>query len=124
MHIENTGNRVVKNQFIRFEFPAGSQILNFFLSQSPNELGVKLDDDGKLSANEKKYVVSHLRGGLKVGLRFIIAGVYGAPKINPFNQEGDVKFVSRAVTIGANHVSRTREFIVLWILFLLIPRAF
>jgi hypothetical protein len=59
-----------------------------------------------------------------VGFRFVIAGPYGEPTLHPFNEEGDVKFLPRAVSVAADHASRNREFLLFLIMSLLIPQVF
>jgi len=124
-NVENTGNTVVKRQFVRFTFPAESRILEKFFEPSPErELGVEEADLPELNNNEIRYQVAHLEAGQKIGFRFIIAGPYGEPTLHPFNEEGDVKFLPRSISTAADHTRRSREFLRLLIMFSLIPQVF
>jgi hypothetical protein len=124
-NVENTGNTVVKKQVIRFAFPLESQILETFFDPSPErELGVEIANLSELRNNEVSYQVAHLEAGQKVGFRFVIAGSYGEPTLHPFNEEGDVKFLPRAVSVAADHTRRSREFLLFLIMSLLIPQVF
>jgi hypothetical protein len=124
--VENTGNKVVKDQYIRFEFPKGTDILNSFFEPTPErETNVEELQDPDLELHEKRYRIGHLERKQQVGYRFILTGsTRGNPKLHPFNEAGDVDFVHRSIRKISEEMDDITRFVTLFLLFLIIPQLF
>jgi TRAP-type C4-dicarboxylate transport system permease small subunit len=122
-NIRNTGTKVVKNEFLRFEFSAGSQILDAYTEPTPpSEYGVSEITAPLLDPNQRKYCVSHLEKTQAVGFRFILAGKSDPdPKLFPFNEEGDVEVTAASVSRAADDGRIAVSFIQLFLLSLIVP---
>jgi len=112
--LENTGNTVVKNEYVRFRLPDGSKILEMAADPTPEpELGVSEILEPSLSSMERRYKIGHLEVGQTV--RFLIATDGGAwnswTEIYPFNEEGDVLFQRRDIARAREDVEEVRPFI-------------
>lgn len=109
--IYNSGNTVVKDEEIRFEFPTGAEIIETrFDPPLKPEVPVEAVD---ASVSNPKYRLRHLERGQRVGFRFVVAssGVLARPELHPFNEAGDVDFApGRADDVARDdarsHVSR------------------
>ncbi len=124
--IKNTGNKVIKNEFIRFEFPQGTELIDFYYDPKPErELDVSEVADPELQSNEKKFKIGHFEHGQKVGLRFILSGnVDIEPRIHSFNEEGDVEFIPRSISKALDERLQVTRFIHLYLLFIIVPSIF
>jgi hypothetical protein len=112
--VENTGNTVIKNEYVRFKLPAGSKILEVATDPAPEpELGVSEVLEPGLSNMERRYKIGHLEVGQNV--RFLLATDGGAwnswAGIYPFNEEGDVLFQRRDIARAREDVEEVRPFI-------------
>jgi hypothetical protein len=96
--VENSGNRVVKNEQLRFSFPPGAQIIEAVpTSQPEREMGVARRPDLEQSASEAVFTIGQLERGQSVGLRLSVAARDVAGwKVVAHNEEGDVDFHERA----------------------------
>jgi len=123
--VENTGNTVIKKQQIRFEFPTSVEIVDHFFDPEPQpEIGVeRLKRNG--AANERKFSIGHLDKTQAVGFRFIVTSPE-LPELtlHPFNEEGNVEFTPRTVSVIADERYHVRVFVVLFILFTVVPPVF
>ncbi|MDQ0749653.1 hypothetical protein QF034_003884 [Streptomyces africanus] len=96
--IENTGNRVVKNEHLRFSFPAGAQIIEAVPTSAPErEMGVVRRSDLEQDRNEAVFTIGQLERGQSVALRLSVSArdITGW-KVVAHNDEGDVEFHERS----------------------------
>lgn len=121
--MKNTGNTVIKNQFVRFEFPKETEILDTFFEPSPpKEFGVTELHDAELERSEVKIKIAHLEKQQHVGIRFVIDGSAGEQlKILPFNPEGDVDFAAASIARARDEKNTLERFLLVAALYLLIP---
>lgn len=98
--ISNTGNRVVKHQFVRFEFSPGSQILSSRLDPAPpRELSAVRVGDREIGSWEAVYEIGHFEKGQDVTVKILASGRNLEDwKIYSFNDAGDVEFQRRDVS--------------------------
>lgn len=124
--IKNTGNSVVKAEFIRFEFGHGSRILDAYMDPPPpREYGVSEVSDGDVIQHERRYRISHLEKQQKVGFRFVLSDAPETePTIIPFNDEGDVEVAAASITRAADDRRLVEQFMYLFILSLIVPPVF
>ena len=124
--VENTGNMVVKDHYIRFEFPKGTDIVDSFFEPTPErEINVEELQDPDLELHEKRYRIGHLECKQQVGYRFILTGSTRVdPKLHPFNEAGDVDFVHRSIRRISEEMDDITGFVTLFLLFLIIPPLF
>jgi len=117
-NVENTGNRVVKEEFVRFQFDEKSQILEPFFDPKPDqELDVAEVESEGSAMNEKRYRIGHLESGAKVGIRFVLNhSQKPTVTVVPFNKEGDVAFLPRSQKKAADDRQRIIRFT--WLAFL------
>jgi hypothetical protein len=96
--VENSGNRVVKNERLRFSFPQDARILEAVpTSQPEREMGVVRRPDLEQDMSEAVFTIGHLERGRSVTLRLSVAArdITGW-KVVDHNEEGDVDFHERA----------------------------
>lgn len=96
--IENTGNRVVKDEYLRFSFPPGVEVIDAVPTSAPErEMGVARRPDREQSRGEAVFAIGHLERGQTVALRLSVSGqnIEGW-KVVAHNDEGDVEFHERS----------------------------
>ena len=121
--ISNTGNRVIKGQQIRFSFPEENQVLEAYLSPTP-EPELKVERISSLNPQEVIYKVGHLERDQDVQFRFVTAGENGTKwKAVPSNEEGDVDVQKRGVAEKKDDRTHVRPFVISVFLFLTVPYA-
>lgn len=121
--ITNTGNRVVKNEEVRFAFSSGSRILDAYFEPTPEpELRAAFVDSSSEAALERKISIGHLEATQEVTARLIVAG-QGDPeyKVHGFNEEGDVKFQRRDASRINQEQDHVVPFIVTLIFLIVLP---
>jgi hypothetical protein len=125
-NIKNTGKKVIKNEFIRFEFPKGTNIIDFYFDPKPQrELDVSEIKDNELETHEMRFKIGHIEHGQQIGLRFLTSGNSSAfPNIHFFNDEGDVEFIPGSIRKLADERIQITRFIQLYLLFLFVPSIF
>lgn len=123
-NVENTGNLVIKNNYIRFEFNQEIEIMEFFFEPKPErEMGVEEDLKTELETCEKRFIIKHLDRNQQVGFHFILASSKEVRiKLHPFNEEV-VDFVPRSISKVSNQKEQITSFVTLYLLFLLLPSA-
>ena len=124
--VENTGNKVVKDEYIRFEFPKGTDIVDSFFEPTPErETNVEELQDPDLELHEKRYRIGHLECKQQVGYRFILTGSTRVDlKLHPFNEAGDVEFVRRSIRKISEEMDDITRFLTLFLFFFIIPPIF
>ncbi|MFG1609550.1 hypothetical protein [Actinoplanes sp. NPDC049265] len=98
LRVTNTGNRAIKNQFLRLRFPDKAKVLEFRPEPKPEpELNVDDVSDFEALAIERRYQIGHLEVGQSVSFLLVADGGDWTrwSSIYPFNEEGDVEFVRR-----------------------------
>jgi hypothetical protein len=122
--VSNTGNRVVKDHEIRFPFPEGARLLEHYVNPKPEpELGVELLADELVDGKQQcRYRIAHLEREESVVFNFVTAGGdLGDWKPRSFNQEGDVDFQRRDVSIVKEDQEHLRPFLTISLLAIAIP---
>jgi hypothetical protein len=122
----NTGNRVIKNQYIRFEFgPLTTMIDEGRDPPAPRELGVEQARTPDLPRNETRYVIKHLERRQEVDFLLVVAGKdAGEPVPYHLNDEGDVDFIPRDVARVTEDIEHVQPFAFWLFLFLFVPSIF
>ncbi len=124
--VKNTGNSVIKSEYLPFEFADGSRIIDAYTEPSPpKEYGVSEVEDAGLRQHERRYLISHLEKQQQVGFRFVLTDVTEPePKIIPFNEEGDVEVTVTSISRAANDQRLIEQFVYLFVLSLIIQPIF
>lgn len=126
INVKNSGNTVVKNEQLRFNFGSGTRVVdNYFDPEPERELGVKENPDQGLQEFERQYLISHLERARDVQFRFIISGKI-EPKISihDFNESGDVSFIPRLYAGEENNRYHVVSFLRLLLLYYIVPPVF
>lgn len=124
--VKNTGNSVIKSEYLRFEFADGSRILDAYTEPPPpKEYGVSEVEEAGLRQHERRYLISHLEKQQQVGFRFVLTDMAELePKIIPFNEEGDVEVVVASISRAADDRRFLGQFVYLFVLSLIIQPIF
>jgi hypothetical protein len=125
-NVRNSGNTVIKNEFIRFKFSDGSQVVDFYYDPKPErEMGVGEVQEPDLQEHEKKYKISHTESGQEVGFCFVLTGRKELDvTLHPFNEQGDVAFLPQSVSRAADDYYSVKRFITLYIWLIILPVVF
>jgi hypothetical protein len=123
--VENTGNRVVKDQHIRFKLPAGTHVLEAILDPEPEpEIGVHEERIEGAPQQHPQYRIAHLERKQSVGWRLIVTGPEAASWTPiPKNDEGDVDFVERGVQRALEDAEHVDPFFKILLLLVFLPSA-
>jgi len=120
--VENTGNRVIKNQYLRFQFDNQSALLeDVYEPDPPKEYSVdRIHDQNERL--ERRYLIGQLECEQKVGIRFVLSSE-NSPQLEVFpkNEEGDISFVLRSQKKAADERQQITRFIFLVLLWYLFP---
>ncbi len=123
--IENTGNMVIKNQYIRFEFSEETDIVDFFFEPKPeSEMGIEEVQDTQLGKHERRYKIGQIERGHKIALQFVVNSTNMQLKLHPFNEVGDVEFVPRSVSKSYDEKDKITRFLTLYLMYILVPEVF
>jgi hypothetical protein len=124
--IKNTGNSIVKGEYLRFEFAEGCEVLDSYTEpRPPKEYGVVEIYDRDLLSNERRYLIAHLEKQQQVGFRFILTkAVDPEPRVIPFNEEGDVDFSATSISRASDDRRLVEQFIRLFLLSIIVPPIF
>jgi len=122
----NSGESVVKLQDIRFEFPETTRILDFYFDPQPQpEMKVEKIYDPSIKEFEKKCRIGHIEKDQQLGVRFIVTGDSEVSLIpHPFNENGDVEFISRSTAKTLSEKEQISRFLSLFVMYFLIPPIF
>lgn len=122
--ISNTGNRVIKDQQIRFSFPEDTQVLESYLSPTP-EPELKVERSPSPNPREVIYKIGHLERDQDVQFRFVTAGESANKwKAVPSNEEGDVDVQKRGAAEKKDDRAHVKPFVISVFLFLTVPYLF
>jgi len=124
--VQNSGNRVVKQQSLRFDFGEAATVVDAYLDpQPPTEYGVDEVFDPALPKSERKFTIKHLEREQSVGFRFVVSGTLESEvRIHPFNEEGDVDVLPGTIAKARDDRVALERFIVLFLLGMIIPPIF
>jgi hypothetical protein len=114
IRVENTGNTVVKNEYVRFKMPDEAKILEISPYPTPEqELGVSEDDSLVLGPRERRYKIGHLEAGQNVSFLIVTDGGAWAAwqDIHPYNEEGNVLFEQRDIARAKEDAEEVQPFI-------------
>jgi hypothetical protein len=96
-HVENTGYLVIKDQYLRFHFPASTIMDIFTIKEPPMELGVEKAPLEQPRPTDARWLIGHLEKGQSVTFGFLVAGPTAiAPEIFSHNPEGGVEVSPRS----------------------------
>ncbi|WP_405773037.1 hypothetical protein [Streptomyces sp. NBC_01538] len=120
--VANSGNRVVKGQRIRFQFPQDTRVLESYLSPLPEpELKVERESTQRDGVT---YSIGHLERKQEVQFRFVVAGDSAHRwKATPSNEEGDVEVERRGVAEKKEDSTHVKPFLISLFLLLTVPYA-
>jgi RIP homotypic interaction motif len=112
--MENTGNTLIRNEYVRFRMPSEARILEITSDPAPEqELGVSEDESLATSHAERRYKIGHLEA--KQSVSFLIVTDGGAwhswQDIHPYNEEGDVLFQQRDIARAKEDAEEVQPFI-------------
>jgi hypothetical protein len=94
--IANTGNRTVKNQQVRFEFPRDTRVLEATADPKlPREIGLVRDVGREEGAWECCFTIAHLDPSAEVTIDLVATGAASSPAVVGHNEAGDVQFQRR-----------------------------
>lgn len=129
--IENTGNTVVKNEYLRFELPSQATLLEMSPDPTPEpELGVEEVDEPPFSRPlrpidsqpDRIYRIGHFEAGQIVSFLIVTDG--GAwntwDDIHPYNEDGGVPFQQRDIARAREDAEEVLPFIRMVTAFLLL----
>ncbi|MFD6939701.1 hypothetical protein ACFWAP_26580 [Streptomyces goshikiensis] len=124
--VENTGNRVVQEQQLRFRFPDGTQVLDAAVSSRPEqEMGVARHPEREESAREAVFAIGHLERGQFVAFRLLASGRdAGNWDVIPHNASGDVDFHERSADRRRDDREHVPAFLALAFLLFTVPPLF
>jgi hypothetical protein len=123
--VENTGTTVIKSQDIRFEFLPETRILDSSFDPVPQpEMKIEMINDSTLKFHEKKYRIGHIERNQSVGFRFTVTSTKDVHlELYPFNESGDVDFISRSVSKVDDEKEQVTKFLTLLIMYFVIPQS-
>ena len=117
-NVENTGNQLVKDELIAFEFAEGTQVLDLKLDPTPRpELRVKRLEAVETATPEAQFAMGLLAPGQQIGFRFVLSHTTKpSVRIHPHNENDAVEFIPRAVSKERDERQSLNRFIWLWML--------
>ena len=125
--IENTGNKQIKNQEIRFEFIGNVEILDVFYSprRIEPEMEFKELSESSLGKNERKFTIGFIKPKDKLGFRFIVQGSKNESldfKYHTKNNDDDVNFIKVEEKKVSDDIEQARSFLMYCLIaFVLFP---
>jgi hypothetical protein len=119
----NTGSSIVRDQQVRFEFPAGTEVLDWSVDpKPPKELGLNsanVNDDGP---NEKTFTFKHMEKTQKVIFHFVVVGDSpGEVRVYGYNAEDDVQVVAGEIGAATDDRRILERFLFIYLMTIFIP---
>jgi hypothetical protein len=114
IRIENTGNTLIRNEYIRFRMPSEARLLEMAPDPAPErELGVSEDESFAPSQTERRYKIGHLEAGQSVSFLIVTdgGGWISWHDIHPYNEEGCVPFQQRDIARAKEDAEEVQPFI-------------
>jgi hypothetical protein len=112
--VENTGNTLIRNEYVRFRMPSGARLLEMAPDPAPEqELGVSEDESFASGPTERRYKIGHLEAGQSVSFLIVTDGGtwYSWHDIHPYNEEGGVPFQQRDIARAKEDAEEVQPFI-------------
>ncbi|MGW4240976.1 hypothetical protein [Nocardia sp. NPDC004722] len=105
--VTNSGHLVVKNQYLRFSFPSGCQVLKTYLvGDPPIELGVEEAPLEQPRQTDRRWRIAHLEKNQSTAFGFLVSGPAAKPPaIFGHNDEGGVELVSKGKLARENNAA-------------------
>jgi hypothetical protein len=121
----NSGSSVVRNQRLRFEFPKGSEILDYKIDpEPPKEVGLAPFDSGRDDKNEKTFSFLYLERVRKINFHFVVAGdTSSGIQLFGFNEEEDVEVVPGDVGMAADDRKILESVLLIFFMTLFVPHV-
>lgn len=115
--VVNTGNRVVKSQYMRFSFPEGSTILDGFLVDDiPPEYAVTDAPLEGSKSGDRRWRIGHLEKGASVTFGMLVSASSPArPEVFPHNESGDVRVTAGTLVAEEDDAAQIAPFVT-WLL--------
>lgn len=122
----NNGNTVIKNQYVRFEFTEGADVIDFYFDPKPEkEYGVEDNQEMDLEKHERRFKIDHLEQKQKIGFHFILTGPNDVDvKLHPYNEAGNVEFIPSNISKSEDDSYLMYRFITYYLMYALIPPIF
>lgn len=115
--LQNTGNRVIKNERVRFAFPPEVKIVEAYLAPEP-EPELKVSTEQAVGDHEQVYSIGQLEKGQAVNFRLVATGKNAADwKAVLSNDEGDVAVEERDAPRTQENATHIAPFLI-WTLLL------
>jgi NADH:ubiquinone oxidoreductase subunit 3 (subunit A) len=128
--VENTGNKILKGQYIRLASPEGTKILDVKYSPEPErEMEFKVNADN-LKANEYACTIGYIKPKQKVGFHLLIENPQNSSiTLSPHHKSStdndeDVIFDSGLKNKADDDKEIIRTFLVLVLIFIILPTPF
>ncbi|MFD4573484.1 hypothetical protein ACFWNK_13510 [Streptomyces sp. NPDC058417] len=124
--VENTGNRVIQEQQLRFRFADGSEVLDAEATSAHEaEWGVLRRPDLEQGVREAVFAIGHLERGQRVTFRLLASGRdSGRWEVVPHNPLGDVDLRERSTARMKEDREHMPAFFALSFLLLAVPPLF
>ncbi|QNP71688.1 hypothetical protein IAG44_21150 [Streptomyces roseirectus] len=121
--VENTGNRVVKDERLRFRLPTGTQIIEAVPTSAPErEMGVARRPDLEQDTGEAVFTIAQLERGQTLALRLSVSSPdISGWKVVAHNDEGDVEFHERSAARRKQDREHVPAFFTLAFLLITVP---
>ncbi|KND31575.1 hypothetical protein IQ63_25800 [Streptomyces acidiscabies] len=121
--VENTGNRVVKDEQLRFRLPTGAQVIEATPTSAPErEMGVVRRPEREQDAGEVVFSVAQLERGQTLALRLSVSAPdVSGWKVFAHNDEGDVEFHERSAARRKQDREHVPTFFTLAFLLVAVP---
>ena len=124
--VKNTGNAVVKDQYLRFQFDERGNVLDSYTDPvPPKEFGVAEAPELDQRPYERRFKIQHLEKQQQVNFRFVISGPPEREvKLIPYNPEGDVEVTAASISRTADDRRAAELFVFFFVLTLILPPVF
>lgn len=121
--VSNSGNQVVKNQFLRFSFPVGSTILDTYLiNEVRPEFGIEEAPLENQNARDHRWLLGHLEKGEFAEFGMLVAAREAAPpEVIGHNEEGGVELKSVAAAAREDDATHVEPFLYYTALSIFVP---
>jgi hypothetical protein len=123
--VTNTGNQVVKKQYLRFSFPEKSTVLDTYLVESaPPEFGVQDAPLENQDPSDFRWLIGHIEKGESVEFGMLVVSSHSsAPKVIGYNEEGGVELESIAAAARNDDADHIEPLILFTVLSIFAPPA-